>query len=311
MLHHIKILKIVAILAFIFSSTLFGFDYNLKPKKVSENVWCFFGKLEMPTKQNGGNMSNSCYIKGKSSYILLDSGPTYKYAQQAYEAMSVIEKLPVSVVLNTHEHDDHWMGNSFYKEKFNAKLIGVEVQDLDFKDGDDTRMHRLLTHDAIEGTKIVKLDQYIKDEETVTFDGEEFKFVPVGQGHSKFDVFMYMPKRKILFAGDLVMNGRITSNRDGLVLGQLKALKLLTQYDFDVLVPGHGFDTTKNAMQESIKYFGLLKERILSAVEEDVGLDGVTKFVKMVEFKDKAMFDILNSGNVLNAYSELEFYEEE
>ncbi|MEA2018323.1 MAG: MBL fold metallo-hydrolase [Campylobacterota bacterium] len=297
---------------FIVSSlSLFGFDYNLKPKKVSENVWCFFGALEMPTKENGGNMSNHCYIKGKSSYILLDSGPTYKYAQQAYEAMSKIEKLPVSVVLNTHEHDDHWMGNSFYKEKFNSKLIGVELQDLNYKEGDNTRMHKLLTHEAIDGTKIVKLDKYIKNEEIVTFDGEDFRFVPVGQGHSKFDVFMYMPKRKVLFAGDLVMNGRITSNRDGLVIGQLKALETISKYDFNVLVPGHGFDTTKNAIDESIHYFDLLKERVLSAVEEDVGLEGVTKFVKMVEFKDKAMFDILNSGNVLKAYSELEFYEEE
>ena len=304
-------LKRIVTIVLVSSISLFGFNYNLKPKKVSENVWCFFGKLEMPTKENGGNMSNHCYIKGNSSYILVDSGPTYKYAQQAYEAMSKIDKLPVSVVINTHEHDDHWMGNSFYKEKFNAKLIGVEIQDINYHEGDKTRMHRLLTHDAIDGTKIVKLDKYIKNEETITFDGEVFKFVPVGQGHSKFDVFVYMPKRKVLFSGDLVMNGRITSNRDGLVIGQLKALKTLSQYNFDVLVPGHGFDTTKNAMNESIKYFGLLKQRVLDAVEEDVGLEGVTKFVKMLEFKDKKMFEMLNNGNVLKAYSELEFYEEE
>ena len=64
-------------------------------------------------------------------------------------------------------------------------------------------------------------------------------------------------------------------------------------------------------MDESVQYFTLLKNRILDAVEEDIGLDGVTKFVKMVEFKDKAMFDLLNAPNVYRAYSELEFYEEE
>ena len=302
--------KLVATTLFC-SVSLFGFDYNLKPKQVSNNVWCFFGKLEMPTKQNGGNMSNSCYIKGKTSWILLDSGPTYQYAKQAYEAMSKIEKLPVSVVLNTHEHDDHWMGNSFYKEKFNAKLYGVELQDKDFQNVNQTRMHRLLSKDAMKNSSVVKLDKYIKVKEEITIDGEKFIFIPVGQGHSKFDVFMYMPNRKVLFAGDLVMNGRITSNRDGSVLGQLKALKLLNSYDFEVLVPGHGFDVSKKAIDESILYFSLLKQRVLAAVEEDVGLEGVNKFVKMVEFKDKAMFDILNKGNVSGAYRELEFYEEE
>ena len=293
------------------SLSLFAFEYKLEPKKVSENVWCFFGKLEMPTKENGGDMSNHCYIKANSSYILLDSGPTYKYAQTAYKEMAKIEKLPVSYVLNTHEHDDHWMGNSFYKEKFDAKLIGVELQDKNYKEGQKTRMHKLLTHDAIEGTKIVKLDSHIKEKKTMTLDGEKFEFVPVGQGHSHYDVFVYMPERKVLFSGDLVMNGRITSNREGLVLGQLKALETIKQYDFNVLVPGHGFDVSKKAMDESVKYFSLLKTRILEAVEEDVGLDGVTKFVKMLEFKDKAMFDMLNAPNIHRAYGELEFHEEE
>jgi len=301
----------IFLVALLFSSSLFAFNYKLEPKKVSQNVWCFFGKLEMPTKQNGGNMTNHCYIKGKTSYILIDSGPTYKFAQAAYEAMSKIEKLPVSVVINTHEHDDHWMGNSFYKEKFGAKLMGVELQDINYKEGEPTRMHRLLTSSIMEGTKIVKLDKHIKKVEEIIIDGEKLQFVPVGQGHSEYDVFIYMPQRKVLFSGDLVMNGRVTSNRDGLVIGQLKALKTMKEYDWNVLVPGHGFDVSQKAMDESIQYFSLLKQRVLSAVEEDVGLEGVTKFVQMVEFKDKAMFDLLNSPNVYKAYGELEFYDGE
>ena len=304
-------LKKIVLSITISSISLMGFDYKLEPKKVSDNVWCFFGKLEMPTKENGGNMSNHCYIKGKSSYILVDSGPTYKYAQAAYNEMSKIEKLPVKYVINTHEHDDHWLGNNFYKEKFNAKLIGVELQDKNYKEGQDTRMHKLLSKDAIDKTHIVKLDSYIKEKHIKELDGEKFEFIPVGQGHSLYDVFIYMPDRKVLFSGDLVMNGRITSNREGLVIGQLKALKTIEKYDFNVLVPGHGYDVSKTAMNESIQYFSLLKKRILKAVEEDVGLEGVTKFVKMLEFKDKKMFDLLNSPNVHRAYSELEFYEEE
>ena len=102
----------------------FAFDYNLKPIKVTNDVWCFFGKLDMPTKENGGFMSNSCYIKASKAYVLIDSGASYGFAKQAYEAMEKIEKLPVSTIISTHSHDDHWLGNSFYKEKFNAKILG-------------------------------------------------------------------------------------------------------------------------------------------------------------------------------------------
>ena len=44
-------------------------DYNLKPVQVSKRVWCFFGAMEMPTKDNAGDMSNSCYIQGDDSWI--------------------------------------------------------------------------------------------------------------------------------------------------------------------------------------------------------------------------------------------------
>ena len=308
MLHLISKLCLLTSLSI---GSIYAFEYKLEPKQVSENVWCFFGKLEMPTKENGGNMSNHCYIKGKNSYILVDSGPTYKFAQAAYKEMKKIAKLPVSVVLNTHEHDDHWLGNNFYKEKFNAKLIGVKLQDENYTEGEPSRMHHLLSHDILEGTHIVKLDEHITKPITKKFDGETIEFIPVGQGHSKFDVLMYMPQRKVMFAGDIVMNGRITSNREGLVLGQLKALNTIAKYDWNILIPGHGYDFSKSAMDESIQYFSLLKKRILKGVEEDVGLAGANKFVQMVEFKDKALFDLLNPRNVSRAYGELEFYEEE
>ena len=97
-------------------------------------------------------------------------------------------------------------------------------------------MHKLISKDAIESTEIVKFDQYITKEETMEIDGEKIQLVPVGQSHSKYDVFIYMPDRKVLFAGDLVMNGRITSNRDSLVIGQLKALERMKSYDWNVLL---------------------------------------------------------------------------
>jgi cyclase len=293
------------------ATSLFAFNYNLKPTKVANDVWCFFGALEAPTKENGGNMSNSCYIKTNNSYVLVDSGPTYKFAKQAYEAMQKIDNLPVKLVINTHAHDDHWLGSGFYKEKFNAKLIGTSNIN-DFKEGDKTRMHHMLSHDAIEGTKIVKLDEIISDVTSIKVGNKEFTIIPVGtKAHSPEDLFVYMSDEKVLFSGDLVMNGRITSNREGSVIGQLKALDMIESQGWDVLVPGHGFDTSKTAMDDAKLYFKLLKQRVLEAVEEDVGANAVTKIVKLEEFKNHKMYDMLNSRNIFEAYGELEFYDGE
>lgn len=286
------------------------FDYKLEPKQVSENVWCFLGVLEGPSKTNAGAMSNTCYIKTKESFVVFDSGPSYAYAKQAYAQMSKIAKLPVDTVILSHEHDDHWLGNNFYKEEFNAALIGPKSINENYKAGDETRMFRVLPKEAIEGTKIIRVDRSPQKSLLLSIGGEIFEIVPVEtKAHTEEDYFVYMPKRKVLFAGDLVMNGRITSNRHGSLSGQLKAIEMIKSRDWDVLVPGHGFDTGKTALDEAELYFSLLHKRISKALDDDVEMTEIGSVIKMEEFKDKAMFKVLNGQNVADAFTEMEFAE--
>ena len=294
------------------ASTTDAFDYKLEPKKVAENVWCFFGAIEKPTKENAGNMANNCYIKTTEGYLVMDTGPSYQFAKQAYEAMQKIEDLPVKYVVNSHEHDDHWLGNDFYKQKFGTTLMGPESINTNYKEGDKTRMYNVLPKNAIEGTHIIDLDKVVKEKETLTLGGEKFDIIPIDvKAHTGDDVFIYMPERKVLFAGDLVMNGRITSGRHGSVMGQLKALAIMKKLDWKIMIPGHGVITDATAMDEASLYFKLTKERILKAIEEDVDATEINEVVKLIEFKDKAMYDILNAQNIGFAFEELEMLDED
>lgn len=290
----------------------FAFDYNLKPTKVANDVWCFFGKLDMPLKENGGFMSNSCYIKTDDSYVLVDTGAGYDFAKQAYEQMSKIANLPVKNVLVTHGHDDHWLGNNFYKEKFNATLYGPSLINKEFNKDSQIRGLKVLSADDVKNTKFVSIDKEIKETTTLNIGSKKIMIVPIGvKAHTSEDLYVYLPDEKVLFSGDMVMNGRVTSNRDGSVIGSLKALEIITSQKWDVLVPGHGLDTSKTATKEFEEYFSLLKQRVLDAIEEGVEATDITKVVTMDEFKDKALYDELNSRNVYDAFRELEFYEGE
>jgi len=288
------------------------FDYKLKPKKVADNVWCFFGALDKPTKENAGFMANSCYVKTKDGYFLMDSGPSYQFAKQAYVAMKKIADLPVKYVVNSHHHDDHWLGNDFYKKEFNATLIGPNSINTNYKEGDKTRMYKVLPPNAIEGTHIIKLDIVPKKKMVINLGGEEFDIYPMDvRAHTADDIYVYIPKAKVLFGGDLVMNGRINSDRDGSVMGELKAIKTFRGMDWNTLVPGHGLITDKTALDETEQYFTLMKERVSKALEDGVDATEITEKVKLEEFKDKAMYDLLNARNVGYAYDELEMLDDE
>ncbi len=297
----------------ILGASLFATDFNLKPKQVTDGVWCFFGALEMPKKENAGHMSNHCYIKTKDSWVLWDTGATYKFAEQSYAAMSKIAKLPVSTAIFSHEHDDHWLGANYYKERFGTKFIGTPLINERYKPGHEaeTRMFKILHKEDVEKTKIIRIDKSYKDGVTFIIGGVIMEYVSLGQAHSEDDYFLYLPQKKLLLAADVVMNGRITSNRNGLVIGQLKALDLIKSKDWEVLVPGHGFITDKTAMDESMMYFTLLKKRVLQAIEDGVDASDITKKVTLPEFKDKKLYKVLNSGNVFRSYGELEMYDED
>jgi hypothetical protein len=86
---------------------------------------------------------------------------------------------------------------------------------------------------------------------------------------------------------------------------------MIKEKDWNYLVAGHGLDTSKTAINDTVEYFSLLKQRVLEAIENDTSGTEITKVVTMDEFKDKPLYGELNSKNVYDAFRELEFYEED
>ena len=316
-------------------------DYNLKPVQISERVWCFFGAMDMPTKENAGSMSNICYIKGDDAWIAWDSGPSYNYTKQAYAEMKKIADMPVVAELISHEHDDHWLGNNYFKEQFNTKIIGPHSINynyygprLNIKDeghptatgkvenfpGMQTRMIKALYQNAIRGTVLLPVDETPHEKSTMyEISGVKMEYVNVGYSHSEEDYFLYLPDDKVTLVGDLVMNGRVTSNRDGQVLmlddegkpeGQIPALEEIVARDWNFIVPGHGFTVDSTGADEAVQYFKFIKDRVLEAIDDEIEQGDITMHVTLDEYRDKDLFYLLSPPNVYRAYEELEMYED-
>ncbi len=296
---------------FLLSCFLQAFEYNLVPQKLTSDVYCFFGKPENISKENGGNMVNTCFVQTKEGFVVIDSGPTFSYALQAYEQMQKIAKLPVKYVINTHDHDDHWLGNSFYKSK-GALLIGPETYEQNIQPGMATRMEKSVAKETYAGTKVVKLDTVVKDTYELTLGDMVFHIKQlVQQAHTKGDLVVYLPQEKVLFAGDLVFNNRVSSLRDGSIIGSLKALELIDSLHPKVIVGGHGYRTDSNATSVFKDYLTTMKKQIQDALDNDISIDEISKKVKMPEYEKMKLYDVLHRRNVFDAYRELELYDED
>jgi len=295
----------------LFLSLGFGFEYNLKPKTITKGVYCFFGKLDKIKKENAGNIVNTCFVQTKEGFVVIDSGPTYAYASQAYDKMQNIAKLPVKYVIITHDHDDHWQGNSFYKSK-GALLIGPRTYEQNVVASMQTRMERILGKELYGKTKIVKLDKIVDDNLTLQLGKTIFKIKQLEPiAHTKGDLIVYLPSVEVLFAGDLVFNGRLTSLRDGSLLGSLEALKKIDAYHAKFIIGGHGYKTDSHATHTLQAYLTTMKKKILEAQDKDIGMENITKKITMPKYKSEKLYDDLFKRTLVDAYKELEMMEDE
>ena len=278
---------------------------------MTENSYCFFGLPENINQKNAGNIVNSCFVQTKEGFVVIDSGPTYDYASQAYEQMQKIAKLPVQYVIVTHDHDDHWQGNSFYKSK-GALLIGPRTYEQNVVVGTETRMQRILGKELYGKTKIVPLDTIVDDNLTLILAESTFQIKQLTDiAHTKGDLIVYLKEQRILFAGDLVFNDRLTSLRDGSILGSLEALKKIDAYHAKVIVGGHGRKTDANATAALKTYLSQMKKEILEAQDNDIGMEEINKKVTMPNFAKFKLYNVLHKRNVLDAYRELEMMEDD
>ncbi len=301
--------SIIALCLFLWTAQ--AYDYHLTPVKVSEEVHCFFGALENITKENGGNMVNTCFVQTKQGFVVIDSGPTYAYAKEAYDQMQKIQKLPVKYVIDTHDHDDHWLGNSFYKSK-GALLIGPRTYEQNVVVGMETRMQRTLGNEIYGQTEIVQLDTVVDDNLTLKVGEKVFRIQQlVTKAHTQGDLIVYLRDENVLFAGDLVFNGRVTSLRDGSLIGSIKALAKIDSLHPKVIIGGHGYKTDANATKALNAYLLKMKEEVLDALDNDVSIEEITEKVTMPQYKKMKLYDVLHSRNVFEAYRELEMYDED
>jgi len=288
---------------FIFTIYLFGFNYHLKPYKISDGIDCFFGLPSQVNNMNGGNMINSCYVEVNNSYVVIDSGPTYSYAQEAYEVMKKKKKLPVKYVIDTSSSEVHILGNEFYKE-LGAKLLGPKDYIKHIGTKEKLFLETVLTKDAFVNTRVVFLDEYVDENKSLVFNEMNISINMV-EGDSDH-LYVYIKEKDILFAGDFIFNNRIVELKSGRsLLTWLKGLSELTALKWSDIISSHGYMTRRSALKNTKLYLTRLKSEVSKEIKKGSSRKETIQNVKLLAFSNHKFYRVLHPKNVASAYDEL------
>ena len=88
----------------------------------------------------------------------------------------------------------------------------------------------------------------------------EAQVIHPGVSHTVGDSVVWLPHRRVLFAGDLVFEGGTPFFLMGSLSGSLRALALLRELGAETVVPGHGPVTDPSAFDRAERYMRFVAE---------------------------------------------------
>lgn len=204
----------------------------------------------------------------ENTYVLADEtkecviiDPGCYDAEERYELADLIETngLTVKMLLNTHCHVDHVLGNAFVKETYRTKLYIHPTETAVLQS-----VKVYAPHYGIFQYAEAEPDAFFQEGETLVFGNQQLQvlFVP---GHSPGHVAFYHAAQKVLIGGDVLFRNSI--GRTDLPGGNFDTLihsiheKLFTLADDVTVYPGHGPETTIGYEKRTNPFVGVSSPR--------------------------------------------------
>ena len=216
-----------------------------------------------------------------------------------------ITKKPIHTVVLTHYHADHIYGLQVFKEAGARIVAHAAAREYLFSDTAKLRLEasrQELWPWIDEKTRLVSADVWISDPLTFKLGGTEFVIQPVGPSHTAEDVVVYLPQKKILFAGDLVFRNRIPFVGQADSKHWIEALQNLLLFDTQWVIPGHGpiSNDPKADMTLTRDYLLYLRETMGRAAEDMEPFENAYAKTDWSKFEK---FPLFKSANRMNAYN--------
>jgi len=291
------------IIFFLLTLHALGFEYHLKPYKINSEVECFYGLHGKAKTENGARVINTCFIETSEGYVVIDSGPTYSYAQQAYQVMQEKKVLPVKYVINTSAEELNILGNEFYKEQ-GAILIGPKSYEKRIEKQEELTLLEKISNKIFFNTRLIPLDIYLNNDKNITLGNIKIEIKKFEKNDSK-NLVVYLENQQTIFVGNFVTSDRLPKMKDHYSLQEwMGTLKKIENMPWEYLISSHGVKGSKNALQSTQTYLRELKENIIASIQESQPKIKTLQDVKLSSYSHLAFYNDFHIENIKQAYNE-------
>ncbi len=220
-----------------------------------------------------GSMSNAGIIDLGGSILIFDTFATPQAAQDLRAAAEQLLGHPITYVINSHRHGDHFWGNQVFHpgtaiiatEKTRADIlknenlsneemqrtIENEIREMEAKLAQEQNADKRRSQASEIATRreiLSSISTFKRTAPNITFeqrmifhgDRRAAELLTYGGGHTASDAFLYLPEDQLLFMGDLLFVRAHPWIGHGDPEEWQRILQRVEQCSFTIAVPGHG-----------------------------------------------------------------------
>ncbi len=260
---------------------------------------------------NRGFNSNAGFVITSDGVVVFDALGTPALGKELIAEIRRRTSQPIRLLILSHYHADHIYGAEAFRAAGAKVWAHREGQGYLHSDLAQQRLQErqgVLKRWIPSGFKLLEPDRWLEADETFEFGGVRFALRHIGPAHSPEDLALTVQPDGVLFAGDLLFEGRIPFLGDAESRVWLAALDHLQADGVKQLVPGHGlaFADAGDSIDLTRRYLQDLRAKMRDAVQQMESFDSAYAKTNWGQWAKLPAFEAANRGNAYTVYLEME-----
>ena len=228
-------------------------------------------------------LTNAGIIIGDDSVLVIDSLRVPSFARDLIQDVKTITDKPIGFVIDTHSHWDHSWGNEEFPD---ATIIGHKncyAEMIDVEWNEEWRKKVVSSNDpwSEEGNlvNITPPNMTFETSMQLYFGGRELDLKYFGRAHTSGDIYIHLPKEKIVFTGDVAQDGGVPYLGDCYPADWPETDNQLASLPIERFMSGHGPIGDHNALVEAKDFIHTLVDSVKHAIADGQDSFQASKYV--------------------------------
>jgi glyoxylase-like metal-dependent hydrolase (beta-lactamase superfamily II) len=241
-------------------------------RRLAHGVYAVMGD----TGRGSEGRANAGFVVTGDGVVVIDAEGSPRDGETLLRTVRSVSRAPIRWLVLTHHHPDHHFGAIVFKKAGAKVMAHPDSRTLASQGGPDNQMIdwiRVVGLDAMRGFEYADTpDRPVTRADTLRLGGRTMIVLAPGPAHTPGDLMVWLPKERVLFTGDILVEDGVTMMVDGSAPALLRALDEIDSLHPAAVVPGHGVVPAEPAVliERTRSYVTQLRGEMRAAVQEGV-----------------------------------------